>query len=42
MLIQLTAAFIMQISYVSQAVFVTQWTFVWDMFGLLFHNLRLY
>ena len=42
MLIQLTAAFIMQISYVSQAVFVTEWTFVWDMFGLLFHNLRLY
>jgi hypothetical protein len=42
MLMQLTVTFVFQVAYVSKELFVTDLTFVWDMFGFLLHNLSKY
>jgi hypothetical protein len=42
MLIQLSITFTFQVAYISKELFVTDLTFIWDMFGFLLHNLSLY
>ena len=42
MLIQIVIIFVFQVAIVSKELFITDFTFVWDMFGFLLHNLKLY